>query len=62
MSTLDADRAEAWVEHLLRMSWDNPGHRRILEMEGLRRWVRPELEGYQVLIDAVRDQEIPLRW
>ncbi len=62
MSTLDADRAEAWVEHLLRMSWDDPGHRRILEMEGLRRWVRPELDGYQVLFDAVQDQEIPLRW
>ncbi len=59
---LDEDRAEAWVKHLLRMSWDDPAHRRILEMEGLRRWVRPELQGYQVLFDAVQDQEIPLRW
>jgi ABC-type phosphate/phosphonate transport system substrate-binding protein len=62
LPTLDADRAETWVGHLLRMSWDDPGHRRILEMEGLRRWVRPELAGYQVLFDACHDQEIPLRW
>jgi ABC-type phosphate/phosphonate transport system substrate-binding protein len=62
LASLDAERAESWVEHLLRMSWDDPNHRRILEMEGLHRWVRPELEGYGVLFDAVRDQAIPLRW
>jgi phosphonate transport system substrate-binding protein len=62
LSSLDAERGESWVEHLLRMSWDDPNHRRILEMEGLRRWVRPELEGYAVLFDAVHDQEIPMRW
>jgi ABC-type phosphate/phosphonate transport system substrate-binding protein len=62
LASLDEDRAEAWVQHLLRMSWDDPAHRRILELEGLRRWVRPELAGYQVLFEAVRDQEIPLRW
>jgi ABC-type phosphate/phosphonate transport system substrate-binding protein len=59
---LDAGRTEAWVGHLLSMSWDEPAHRRILELEGLRRWVRPQLDGYSVLFDAVRDQEIPLRW
>ena len=62
LPALDEKRADAWVEHLLKMSWDDPAHRRILELEGLRRWVRPELEGYQVLFDAVRDQGIPLRW
>ena len=62
LSRLEDERAEPWVEHLLRMSWDDPAHRRILEMEGLRRWVRPHLDGYQVLFDAVRDQKIPLRW
>ena len=62
LANLDKGRANAWIEHLLRMSWDDPAHRRILELEGLRTWVRPELEGYQVLFDAVHDQEIPLRW
>ena len=44
------------------MSWDVPAHRRILEMEGLRRWVRPQLDGYRVLFEAVREQSIPMRW
>ena len=30
-----------WLDSLLAMGWDNPEHRKILEMEGLRRWVRP---------------------
>jgi phosphonate transport system substrate-binding protein len=55
-------RTEPWVDHLLAMSWDNPAHRRILELEGLRRWVRPELAGYQSLFDAVADQRIPAHW
>jgi phosphonate transport system substrate-binding protein len=49
---LDVERREAWTAHLLAMDWDDPGHRRILEMEGLRRWVRPELEGYAALFEA----------
>jgi ABC-type phosphate/phosphonate transport system substrate-binding protein len=56
------ERTDAWVEHLLAMDWDNPEHRRILELEGLRRWVRPDLEGYASLFDAVREQEISPRW
>jgi len=31
-------------------------------MEGLRRWVPPELDGYQSLFEAVEKQEISLRW
>ncbi|GAB3416167.1 phosphate/phosphite/phosphonate ABC transporter substrate-binding protein [Flindersiella endophytica] len=54
--------AGPWVEHLLAMSWDEPGHRRILEMEGLRRWVRPELDGYASLFQAVEEQGVSPRW
>jgi ABC-type phosphate/phosphonate transport system substrate-binding protein len=59
---LPPDRSEPWVEHLLKMDWDVPEHRRILEMEGLRRWVRPDLDGYASLFDAVKDQGIPAHW
>jgi len=62
LATLDEDRTEPWVDQLLQMSWDVPAHRRILEMEGLRRWVRPQLDGYRVLFEAVREQSIPMRW
>jgi phosphonate transport system substrate-binding protein len=56
LESLDEGQREAWTEHLLAMDWDDPGHRRILEMEGLRRWVRPELEGYAPLFEATGGQ------
>jgi ABC-type phosphate/phosphonate transport system substrate-binding protein len=59
---LDVDAAEAWTTHLLAMSWDDPQQRRILELEGLRRWVRPQLEGYRELFAAVDEQGIAARW
>jgi phosphonate transport system substrate-binding protein len=62
LDTLPPARTEPWVAHLLAMSWDNPDHRRILELEGLRRWVRPDLAGYAALFQAVREQQIPARW
>ena len=34
------------------MSYDNPSHRPVLEAEGLRRWVAPQLDGYGSLRDA----------
>jgi ABC-type phosphate/phosphonate transport system substrate-binding protein len=62
MNALPQSRTQPWVDHLLAMSWDNPEHRRILELEGLRRWIHPELAGYQTLFDAVADQQIPAHW
>lgn len=60
--TAIVDRYQPWVDHLLAMDWDDPGHRRILELEGLRRWVRPELSGYESLFTAVAEQGVPDRW
>jgi phosphonate transport system substrate-binding protein len=62
LDTLPADRSDPWVEHLLAMDWDNPDHRRILELEGLRQWKRPDLAGYASLFDAVEQQQIPAHW
>ena len=62
LPSLDPSTAEPWVEHLLAMDWDNPEHRRILELEGLRRWVRPELDGYAPLIEAMEQQGIADHW
>jgi phosphonate transport system substrate-binding protein len=62
LPALPDDRAQPWVERLFAMDWDNPDHRPILEMEGLRRWVLPQLDGYASLIEAVREQGIPTRW
>jgi phosphonate transport system substrate-binding protein len=59
---LAEERAEAWVEHLLAMDWDDPDHRRILELEGLREWKRPELDGYEPLLAAMTAQGIADGW
>ena len=62
LDTLPADRYNPWLDQLLAMSWDNPEHRKILELEGLRRWVRPHLDGYQPLFEAVEEQGVDPRW
>jgi phosphonate transport system substrate-binding protein len=61
--SLDPHRAAAWANHLLAMDWEQPEHRRILELEGLRRcWVRPDLAGYADLFAAVEEQQVPTQW
>ncbi|BDZ65323.1 Rv1680 family SBP-like protein [Agromyces mangrovi Wang et al. 2018] len=62
MPALADDRAEAWVANLMAMEWDRPEHREILELEGLRAWVPPNLDGYAGLFAAVAEQGIPARW
>jgi ABC-type phosphate/phosphonate transport system substrate-binding protein len=62
LDTLDEDRAEKWVSKLLQMSWDDPEHRRILELEGLKEWKRAELDGYASLVAAMESQGIADGW
>ncbi|AYY14518.1 phosphate ABC transporter substrate-binding protein [Actinobacteria bacterium YIM 96077] len=63
LDTLPEDVRRPWVEHLLAMSWDEPEHRRIMELEGLRRrWVLPDMEGYASLFEAIENQGISPRW
>jgi ABC-type phosphate/phosphonate transport system substrate-binding protein len=52
LDSLDPERREAWTDHLLAMDWEDAAQRPILEMEGLRRWVPPELTGYAALFAA----------
>lgn len=60
LPALGAERAEAFQKALFAMQWDNPDHRRILELEGLRQWMPPREEGYQSLSSACREQGVPL--
>lgn len=62
LESLDDARAEPWISHLLAMSWDNPEHRQILELEGLREWKRAELDGYASLLAAMDAQGIGDHW
>jgi phosphate/phosphite/phosphonate ABC transporter binding protein len=51
----DEQRLSAWTDKLLAMDYNNPQHRQIMDMEGLRQWVRPQLDGYRALFAAVEE-------
>jgi phosphonate transport system substrate-binding protein len=53
---LDREQERRFVEALLAMSYDNPVHRPILDAEGLRRWLAPDLDGYAELRQAAAEQ------
>ena len=62
LETLSSERAGPWVDHLMAMSWDDPDHRRILELEGLQQWTPARLEGYASLEAAMTEQHISDHW
>jgi phosphonate transport system substrate-binding protein len=56
LDALDEERGEAWVRRLFEMRYEeNP---EVMELEGVREWVRPELEGYAPLFAAVEEQGV----
>jgi ABC-type phosphate/phosphonate transport system substrate-binding protein len=54
---LDPALEREFAQALFGMSYDNPIHRAVLEAEGLRRWIAPELEGYESLRAACAQQD-----
>jgi phosphonate transport system substrate-binding protein len=51
---LSSEKIEAFKRALFAMTWDNPKHRRLLELEGLREWLPPREEGYRSLEEALK--------
>jgi phosphonate transport system substrate-binding protein len=49
---LDEGLERRFATALFGMDYDNPTHRAVLEAEGLRRWLAPQLQGYDALRDA----------
>ena len=49
---LDPSRERQFAVALSGMDYDNPVHRPILEAEGLRKWLPPQLDGYASLRQA----------
>jgi len=49
---LDEGLERRFAAALFGMDYDNPTHRAVLEAEGLRRWLAPQLQGYDALRDA----------
>ena len=53
----------SWTNSLLAMRYDQPRWRQLMDLEGLKRWIRPDatiLEGYRVLFEAVEKQRLAL--
>ena len=57
---LDAGKVERFTSALFSMKWENPEHRRLLELEGLKEWRPPREEGYDSLRAALELQGYPL--
>ena len=57
---LDTGKIQKFTSALFAMTWDNPEHRRLLELEGLRKWMPPREEGYDSLRAAIAEQGYPL--
>jgi len=53
----DRKRCEQFQRALFAMQWDNPAHRRVLELEGLKQWRQPREEGYASLQAALAKSE-----
>lgn len=53
----DEQKFARWTDALIAMDYNKPVERKILDMEGLKRWVRPQLDGYRALFDAVDELE-----
>lgn len=49
-------REQQFVQTLFRMRYDNPTHRQMMDMEGLKAWVPGRTSGYEALHEAVEQQ------
>lgn len=48
-----AERLERWLEVLFRMSYDNPDHREMMDLEGLKRWEPGRVTGFGPLSEGI---------
>jgi phosphonate transport system substrate-binding protein len=55
-SDLDPALEQQFAKALFAMSFDNPLHRPVLEAEGLREWIAPQLDAYAELREASAEQ------
>jgi len=55
-SELDPSTIRLFSEALAGMNYDNPAHRAVLDAEGLKRWVAPQLDGYASMRTAASQQ------
>jgi ABC-type phosphate/phosphonate transport system substrate-binding protein len=54
------EKRDSFQRTLFAMKWENPRHRRLLELEGLRQWMPPREEGYQSLEKALASDVVAI--
>ena len=57
MPSTPKDKRDLFQKGLFSMKWENPRHRRVLELEGLKMWMAPREEGYASLHEALDLEE-----
>jgi ABC-type phosphate/phosphonate transport system substrate-binding protein len=65
LADLPEDVGRRWTDALVAMDYGDPRWRGLMDLEGLKRWVRADeaiLEGYRVLFDAVEQQGLAAAW
>jgi ABC-type phosphate/phosphonate transport system substrate-binding protein len=50
-------RERQWLDVLFSMRYEDPTHRKMMDMEGLKQWVPGRTSGYAALEDAVKRQK-----
>jgi ABC-type phosphate/phosphonate transport system substrate-binding protein len=51
-----AETEKRFLDALFSMTYDNPAHREMMDMEGLRAWMPGRTTGFEILSDAIREQ------
>jgi phosphonate transport system substrate-binding protein len=55
LDSLPEERIACWTDVLFKMRYDDPDHRRMMDMEGLRAWLPGRTSGYEPLEAATRE-------
>ncbi len=56
LESFPVEEEKRWLEVLYRMSYANPDHRKMMDMEGLKEWLPGRVNGYAILNEAVIQQ------
>ena len=56
LSSFPVEEERLWASTLFSMSYENPAHREMMNLEGLRSWLPGRTTGYAALTEAVKEQ------
>jgi len=57
LDSFPADEERRWATTLFSMKYENPSHREMMDLEGLKAWLPGRTSGYAALTEAVEEQK-----